>query len=233
MLAKSIMNTNVVSLPPSATVKEIARTLYTQRISAVPIVDAHQQLVGIVSEGDLLYRSELGTEHRHSWWLSFFADPERRSHDYIKEHAKTAKDIMTSQVICVSGDTSVQVIADLLERHQIKRVPVLQEEKLIGIVSRVNLVQSLAVDPHDSKTQDERNTDQDIREALMSTIHNELGIQTTSVNIIVEHGVVHLWGFVDGKHEKKALQIAAENIAGVKQVDSRLIRISSLPAYGY
>lgn len=127
MLAKSIMNTKVISISPSATIKDIASTLYKHRISAVPVVDTQQRLLGIVSEGDLVFRKEFGTEHRRSWWLSLLAGSEHQAYDYIKSHAETARDIMTTQVISVTEETPVQEIADLLERHRIKRVPVLQE----------------------------------------------------------------------------------------------------------
>lgn len=232
MLAKSIMNTKVITILPSTTIKNIAELLYTQSISAVPVVDKQNRLLGIVSEGDLIYRKEIGTEHRRSWWLSLFSGSEHLANDYIKSHAGTAKDIMTTKVISVTEDTSVQAIAELLERHRIKRVPVLRNDVIVGIVSRANLVQSLAVGLDKSLSTEESHSDLSIREALVNTLHDELGIRTTSLNIIVENSVVHLWGFVDGKQELKAIQVAAEYIDGVRAVDSRLKLFSSLPAYG-
>ena len=232
MLAKPIMNTKVITILPSTTVKDIAKLLYTQSISAVPVVDEQNKLLGMVSEGDLMYLKEIGTEHRRSWWLSFFSNSESLADDYIKCHAGTAKDIMTTEVISVTEETSVQEIAELLEGHRIKRVPVLRNGLIVGIVSRANLVQSLAVGLDQPQTSEESHSDLSIREALVNTLHDELSIRTTSLNIIVENGVVHLWGFVDGEQELKAIRVAAENIDGVIEVDSRLKRFSNLPAYG-
>jgi len=233
MLAKSIMSTQVVSISLSTSVKDIARTLYEHRISAVPVVDPQKRLIGIVSEGDLIFREELGTEHKRSWWLSFFADSERDAYDYVKSHARTANDIMTSHVISVTEETPVQEIADLLQRHQIKRVPVLRSDKIVGIVSRANLIQRLAVGSGDIAASEVNSSDQTLRENLLNTLHDALGIQAHTLNVIVNDGVVHLLGFVDGKQERKAVQVAAENINGVRQVDNHLTVSSSVPAYGY
>lgn len=232
MYAKTVMNTVVVAVLPSTTVKQIAKILYEHRISAVPVIDKQERLVGIVSEGDLVFREELGTKSKQSWWLSFFEDTERRAHDYVKSHSTIARDIMTTKVISVTEETSVQQIAELLERHQIKRVPVLRDSKVVGIVSRANLVQSLAVGANKSESTDNTSSDLAIREELDKTLRSELGISMTPLNIIVKKGIVHIWGFVDGEQERRAIQIVAEGIEGVTQVDSRLILYSTIPAYG-
>ncbi len=231
MHARDIMSAGVLSIKPTTQVSEIAKLLNDHRISAVPVLDEHQRLLGIVSEGDLLRRQELGTERRRSWWLTMLSDMEQRASDYAKSHAKLAKDIMTTNVITVKEDTSAQAVADLLERHHIKRVPVLRDDKVIGIVSRANLIQGLAIRRPESLVNNSNVDDLTIRNSLISTLKKELDLSLTTVNIIVEDGVVHLWGMVDGAEERKAVRVAAENTEGVTKVDSRLILSSAIP-YG-
>src|SRR5436190_4302351 len=140
MKAVDIMTARVVTARPDTRVSALAHLMSDNGISAVPIVDAEDRVVGIVSEGDFLRRGETDTQRRRGRWLRAFADPETLAGEYVKANGRTAADVMTRQVISVVEDTSVPDIVDLLERHDIKRVPVLRERKLVGIVSRGNLV---------------------------------------------------------------------------------------------
>ena len=124
MQAKDVMTPNVVTVTPDASVKDIAELLLERQISALPVVDAEQKIVGIVSEGDLLRRPETGTERRRSWWLSLFSSSEERAADYVKGHGRRAEEVMTRNVVTVEEDTPLNKIAELLERRRIKRVPV-------------------------------------------------------------------------------------------------------------
>ena len=145
MKAKDIMTTPVVTIEPDTTVREIAALLLERRISGVPVVEAGR-LVGLVSEGDLLHRHEIGTDRdrpTRSWWLSLI-DGDPCPAEYVKSHARRARDIMTRDVISVAEDAPIAEIATVLETHRIKRVPVLRGEQLVGVVSRANLVQALA-----------------------------------------------------------------------------------------
>ena len=143
MNAADVMVTNVITVHPDASVKEIAEILLANRISALPVVDKAGSLVGIVSEADLIHRAEVGTERPSSWWLEFLAGKEALAQDFIKSHARRAADVMTRHVITVTADTPLTRIVSLLEKHRIKRVPVVDNGKVIGIVSRANLVQAL------------------------------------------------------------------------------------------
>ena len=232
MNAKDIMTTGILSIKPLTQVYDIANLLNKHRISAVPVLDEKQQLLGIVSEGDLLRRQELGTEQRYSWWLSLLSGKEKQAHDYSKSHAVKAKDIMTKNVVTVEEDTSLLEIADLLERSHIKRVPVLRDNKMVGIVSRANLIQSLAVRAPHATALDSDTDDRTIKETLVRNLRDDLGFTLATVTIIVEDGVVNIWGMVDGNEERNAIRISAENIPGVKKVDSRLTLYSSLIAHG-
>ena len=224
MLAKDVMTTAVVTVLPGTEVREIAALFLERRISAVPVVDAQGELRGIVSEGDLLNRPESGTLHRKSWWLRLFAGSDDQAREYLRVHGRRAEDVMTEQVVTVTEDTPLAKIASLLERHRIKRVPVMRERKLVGIVSRANLLQGLAAWQPQAPVKRE---DRDIRESLLKALA-EAGLPMFQVNVIVAEGVVQLWGGVETKSQHQAALAAAEDTPGVKRVDDHLGIISSM-----
>src|SRR3974390_1423747 len=145
MRAIDVMTTEVVTVDENATVPELAKLMSDRGISAIPVVDRDNRVIGMVSEGDLLHRAETGTERRRSWWLDMVASTNRLAGDYIKSHSVQVKDVMTRNVLSVTETTPVADIALLLETNRIKRVPVVRDGKLVGIVSRANLVQALAM----------------------------------------------------------------------------------------
>ena len=144
MQAQDIMTTNVITVYPDASIQYIAKRLIENRISAVPVVGMDGRLAGIVSEGDLMRRSEASTERHSSWWLFLLASPEETARNYVKAHGKHAADVMTRRVITVNENTSMQEVAETLEKHRIKRVPVMSGDKLLGIISRANVIRGLA-----------------------------------------------------------------------------------------
>jgi CBS domain-containing protein len=222
MLAKDVMTTPVLTVSPDATVMEVAKLLLDRHISAAPVVDADGKLLGVVSEGDLMRRAEAGTERRTSWWLSLISDPQDDAREYLKSHGLHAGEVMTRNVLSVSEDTSLQEIAALLEKHRIKRVPVLRDGKVVGIVSRANLLQALVAQPRPAAVAaDDRALRQTVLEALTAT-----GARTTYVNVVVSEGVVHLWGMAHSDEERSALRVAAEAVPGVKSVEEK---VSVLP----
>ena len=221
MQAKDVMTTNVVTVQPGTGVPEIVRLLLKHRISAVPVVDADQRILGIVSEGDLMRRTETDTESRHSWWLEAMLSTEDRAREYIKVHGRKASEVMTRHVVSVTEDTPLYEIAGLLEKHHVKRVPVARDGRLIGIVSRANLLHGFAAKEAES-TGPSSSDDQTIRENLLHTLAKEAGLDMALINVIVNDGVVQLWGLVGSGTEKKAAQVSAENTPGVKAVENNL-----------
>src|SRR5437016_10449224 len=143
MRAADVMTTDVVAVGPDARVVEVAETLLASRISAVPVIGEGGELVGIVSEGDLMRRSETGTERRRAWWLEALVGRTTLANDYVQANAQKVADIMTRNVVTATPDTPLGEIAALLERHHIKRVPIVRDGKILGIVSRANLIQAL------------------------------------------------------------------------------------------
>lgn len=218
MLAMDIMTKDVVTVSPDMDVHDVAQLMLMRRVSAVPVVDTDGRLAGIVSEGDLMRRTEARTERHASWWLSFFADPRVAARDFTKSHGRHARDVMTAKVITVSEDTPISEIAAILESHHIKRVPVMAQDKLVGIVSRANLLQALA--SHNVREVKPK-SDRDLRTKILDALR-DAGAATNFVNVLVDCGKVELWGGVWSEEERKATQVAAENVPGVKSVENHV-----------
>jgi CBS domain-containing protein len=221
MKARDIMTSVVITVNPSTKVAEIAKLLLDRHISAVPVTDESRRVLGVVSEGDLVRRQEIGTTKRHSWWLNLLADPATRAAEYTKTHAMTARDVMSQPVISVGGDASLGEIADKLERNRIKRVVVLDGGRLVGIISRANILQALATvkrfEVHLSAG------DQQIRHRIQEALTKEPWASVGNINVTVDDGVVTFWGFAGSDEERQASRVLAENVPGVKRVDDRRI----------
>ena len=229
MQAADIMTTNVITVRHDTEVREIASLLLKHRISAVPVVDDGMRIVGLVSEGDLIRRVETGTDAPHSWWLADVLSTHDKTADYIKSHGRHAADVMTENVITVSSDTSLADIAGILEKHHIKRVPVAENGRLIGIVSRANLLHGLIAH---GAARDElpKPSNQEVRERLLQELSQAAGADAPLINATVVDGVVQLWGNVDSCMKKKAAEVAAENIPGVASVENNIRVVPSWKA---
>ena len=219
MRAKDLMTTDVIAVGADATVKAVAQIMLSHRISAVPVTDKEGRLLGIVSEGDLLRRAETGTEPRRSWWLDLIASAEERADDYVRSHATHVRDVMTKRLVTVEEDTPLSTVAALLEEKRIKRVPVVKDERLIGIVSRADLLRGLATAKIEAAPAP---SDEAIRAEVMKRLRGEAGVRDWLMNVTVADGVVHLWGGVRSKEERAAARVAAESVAGVDTVDDHL-----------
>ena len=222
MIALDIMVADVVTVTPEATIQEVAQILSSKRISGLPVVDESGVVVGIVSEGDLLRRVEAGTEHERSWWLKLLMGRETLAAEYIKEHAAKVGDIMTRDVLAAKPDTPVTDIAALFEKNGIKRVPIIDGGKLVGIVSRANLVQALAK-MHRPDAAAKPLNDDELRERVMARLRTEAWAKTSLINVTVDTGAVDLWGIVDSEAEKQALRVAIEVTPGVRLVTNNVV----------
>jgi CBS-domain-containing membrane protein len=190
------------------------------RISGVPVLDKNGQLVGIITEGDLLRRAETGTERRRSPWSEWFSANSRMAADYIKSHARRVEDVMTREVASVGELATLGEIADLMETKRIKRVPVVHDGKIVGIVSRADLLQVLASGGAASTNED---NDRLIRDRLLAELRKQEWASPVESNVVVSDGVVHFWGTVGSDDERRALRVAAENIPGVRGIEDRTI----------
>lgn len=220
MKAADVMVTKVITVTPDVLVQDVAYILLSNRISAVPVVDDNGQLLGIVSEGDLMRRAEAGTGRHRPWWLAMLTGRDIRAVDYVKEHSRKITDVMTTKVVTATPDTSLDEIATLLESNGIKRVPIVEYGKMVGIVSRANLLQALASmrQPHDVDADDAV-----IREGLVARLEAAPWTHPALINVIVQDGMADLWGIVDSQAEKKAVCVVAEITPGVRAVNDHLI----------
>lgn len=221
MKARDLMTTNVVTVKPDTKVRDVAALMLEKHISGVPVLDDNGKLVGMISEGDLLRRPELGTEKHRRRWLAFFSRADEQAREFTKSHALRAGDVMTKQVLHVAEGTPLGDVVGLMEKHRVKRLPVLSKGKLVGIVSRVDLIRALATrqaepmpPPPDS--------DATIRAVMNDVLKNQDWALSAVVNVVVSDGVVHLWGVIDSDEQRQALRVAAENIPGVTAVEEHL-----------
>lgn len=217
MHARDVMTTPAITAAPETTLLEIVRTMLKHRISAVPIVDEHGALVGLVSEGDLVHRQEIGLKDRHSWWLSMFGNAAVLADEFVKSHGVTAREVMTTNVITADEDTPLWKIAETLEKEKIKRVPVMRDGSVVGVVSRANLLQALTLQQSKMLEQPSRE-DSEIRKELLDHLRNESWAELSHVNVMVSEGTVHVWGSVRSDAQRKALSVAAQGVSGVRDV---------------
>jgi len=222
MNASDIMVSDVITVKSSASVQEVAELLLKNRISALPVVDDAGKLVGMVSEGDLIHRGDAGTGHERPWWLRLLMGRDVLAAEFVKENSRTVADVMTRGVISAEPGTPVADVAMILERHRIKRVPIVANGKIVGIVSRANLIQALAAARNDVLPA-QRIDDAALREKIFSRLKSEPWAKPSLVNVTVSDGTVHLWGIVDTAAEKQALRVAVQVTPGVKAVNDNLI----------
>ncbi len=227
LTAADVMTRAVITVKPETSIHEIAKLLCDHHISGVPVIDDEERLLGIVSEGDLIGHAHLAGEQRRSWWQTFLNGPTVLAQHYAKSHGRTASDVMTDEVVTVLETTAIADTARTLEQHRIKRVPVLRDGRLIGIVTRSNLLQVLATT---DVSKPMNVADRIIRERLNDELEDQPWAYLLSKNIVVENGVVHLFGIVQSEEERHAIRLAAENQAGVKAVEDHL---AIVPAAAY
>lgn len=222
MLAKDIMTTDVITVAPDTPVAEIASTFLDRHISAVPVSSDGKSIVGIVSEGDLMRRPEAETDRRtRSWWLTAFTDASELAGEFKKSHGQTAADVMTKNPIVVDVETPVAEIAQLLEKNHIKRVPVMRDGALVGIVSRANLLRALAARKRTPLASVSK-SDKAIHEKLTSALADEAWAEMGLINVTVYDGVVELWGLAKTGTQIDAYIIAAREVPGVKTVENHI-----------
>jgi len=231
MKAQELMTRDVVTVGLGTSVTDIASLLVRRRIGAVPVVTAENYVVGIVSESDLFRRAELRTEPRRSWLLELFADRDALAHEFTRVHGQAASDVMTRPVIAVKEDAEIAEVARLLDAHKIKRVPVLRERKLVGIVSRADIVRAL-VPSAPALHEPTRPDDGTIRKVLLGEMRKQPWLSMMCISVVVEHGVVELSGLIDSEDQRRALRILVQAVPGVRKVSDHLFILPSPIAGG-
>ncbi len=220
MKAHAIMSRNVITATPAQPVREIAALMTEKRISGIPVVSADGKVVGIVSESDLLRRSEIGTEPTRKWWLNFFSDPDALARQYTKTHGLRAEDVMTRPVISVSEDADLSEIASTLERQKIKRLPVLRDGKLVGIISRADLVRALS---QAAEAERPPVDDEVLEKLLLEKMRAQDWLDGTFINLAVRNGVVELNGAIASAEQRRALRVLIEEMDGIHRINDQLV----------
>lgn len=223
MRVRDVMVAPVITVTPSTSVQEAAKLLLERKISAAPVLDEKGTLVGIVSEGDLLHRVEAGTERHRAWWLQAFVEDDSLAAEYVKSHGRKVSDVMTRSVMTATPETPLHEVATLMEKNAIKRLPILENGHLVGIVSRANLLQAVA---SARQLLEITPSDKAIRDRILASLKAEAWAHTGLLNVTVSDGIVDLWGVAESKAERKALKVAAESTPGVRAVNDNLVTLS-------
>lgn len=230
MKVADVMTSPVITVAPTSTIAEAARLMLQYRISGLPVVDPEGAVVGMVTEGDLLRRAETGTGRHRARWLEFLISPGRLAKEYAAEHARRVDEVMTADVISVAPGDTLEEVVRRMERHRIKRVPVIEAGRLVGIISRANLVRALlhnlpqvsdgaAVDDHQ------------LRQRILDEIARQPWGPCASVDVRVADGVVELFGTITDERERAGLRILAENMSGVKAVRDNLVWVEPVSGF--
>jgi CBS-domain-containing membrane protein len=219
MKAHDVMTWGAITVEADASVARAVRLMLQNKISGLPVIDSDGHLAGIVTEGDFLRRGELGTERRRPRWLEFLVGPGRLAAEYVQSSGRKVSEIMTSEVQTITPETPLDDVVRLMERHRIKRLPVVQDGKLVGIVSRANLLHALASVAREVKST--ASDDATIREQIMAECAKQPW--APHVNVVVRDGVAELWGVITDERERQAFIVAAENVPGVNAVRDHLV----------
>lgn len=224
MRARDIMTTNVVTVTPETSVPAIAELLLSRNISGVPVTDENGAVVGIVTEGDLIQQGESGATHT-SWWLRLFGDSADTAGHYIKTHGKNAADVMTRTVMTMEEDALIGDIARAMAERHIKRIPIVADGQLVGIVSRSNLLRGVLTRETDTGSSTD---DREIKDTILKAVNEQGWVTHGTLNVIVSAGGVELWGWVESAAERRALTLLAQDVKGVSRVEDHL---GAIPHY--
>lgn len=225
MRAHQIMTRPVITVTPEITIVEAADTMLQKHVSGLPVVDAAGKLVGIISESDFIRRSEIGTQRKRGRFLKFILGPGKAATDFVHEHGRRIAEIMTKEPLTITEDAALEEIVELMEQNNVKRLPVIRGDKIVGIVSRANLLQavaSLAREVPDPTADDDH-----IRNRIINALEKNDWCPF-GLSVIVRDGIVHLSGVITEEGSRQAAMVAAENITGVKKVHDHLCWVDTM-----
>ncbi len=224
MQVRHVMTRNVISVRANQPVLEAAQMMLQNRISGLPVVDVAGALVGIVTEGDFLRRGEIGTQRRRPKWLEFLVGPGRLAAEYVHSAGRTVEEVMTPDPATVGEGDSLETVVELMERRHVKRLPVLRNGRIVGIVSRANLMDALI--EHARYTHGPAPDDGTIRDRILAAFAEVNW--PPKINVAVHNGIAELSGIITDERERKGLIVAAENVAGVKGVHDHLVWVEPM-----
>jgi len=223
MIVSDVMTRKVLSVSPDETVEHAANLMLRHGISGLFVVDAKGTLVGVVTEGDLLRRDEIGTERHRPWWLRVLVSPGKQALDFTRAHGRKVSDIMTPEVICVGTDTPLEDVVETMERQRIKRVAVTENGHMVGVVARSDLLRALLTHEREKQPPRAQDDDRTIRTNILAALESASWTPLTTLNVTVASGVVDIWGTITNPDERRAICVIAENVPGVKTVHDHLV----------
>lgn len=221
MNASDVMTRKVVTVEARTSIAAAIGLMLDNHVSGLPVVNDAGKVIGILTEGDLLRRGETGTERQRPRWLEILMGPGRLASEYVRTHGRKVEDIMTRDLVSVAEDTPLDEVVQLMERHRIKRVPVLDGDALIGIISRADLLRALARALEGGSAQTAG--DDEIRQRILAELANAAWVPRDGLAITVMNGIVDLNGVILDEKEREALRVAAENVPGVTAVEDHLV----------
>jgi CBS domain-containing protein len=226
MLARQIMSHQVITVGVDTPVVDAIKIMLSHHVSGLPVVDSAGKLVGIVSEGDFIRRAEIGTERQRGRWLTCLAGAERVAFDFARAHGRRIGQIMTAEPITIGEETPLPKIVEVMEKHGIKRLPVMRENIIVGMVTRADFLPAVAKVARniESLSQD----DDQIRNAVIATMARAPW-RPCALNVGVYEGIVSLRGNIRSERGRQAAIVAAENVPGVKRVEDHLEKVSYPP----
>jgi CBS domain-containing protein len=223
MIVADVMTRHVISVPPDATVEEAARLMLARGISGLFVVDKAGDLAGVVTEGDLLRRDEIGTERERPRWLRWLVSPSRQAADFTRAHGRHVRDVMTEDVIAVASTAPLEEVVATMERNRIKRLPVTEAGRVTGVVSRSDLLRALIGQIRDAAPIE--TDDRTLRTTILDTLHAQSWAPATTLTVTVAKGVADIWGSVTNENERNAVRVVVENTPGVTKVHDHLVFI--------
>jgi CBS-domain-containing membrane protein len=227
MRAVDVMTVDPVSISPDDSIVEAIRLMLQRKFSGLPVVDGTGVLVGIVTEGDLLRRTETGTQRKRPRWIEFLIGSGRLANEYVQASGRKIHDVMTYDVHTVTEDTPLDDIVQQMERYQIKRLPVVRDGKLVGIVTRANVLRALASVIGET-TLVTTADDAGIRSRIYAELQKQPWAPVNMLDIVVRDGVAHLWGVLLDERQREAIRVVAENTPGVKGIEDHLVWVEPI-----
>jgi CBS domain-containing protein len=229
MQVRDVMTRNVISVKADDSILNAAQLMLQNHISGLPVVDAGGALIGVVTEGDFLRRGEIGTTKHRPKWLEFLLGPGRLAEEYVHSSGRKVGEVMTPNPYTASEDDTLEKVVGLMERHRIKRLPVLRNGQLVGIVSRANLMHALASLARE--TPPASGDDATIRDRILAALAKQNW--AFAVNVVVKNGVAEVWGTIMDEREREACIVTVENVAGVKAVHDHLVWVEPMSGMAF
>ncbi len=226
MKVSDYMRIETITASADMKASDVASQMVRSHVSGMPVVDKSNKVVGIITEGDLLRRAEIETEHHRPRWLQFLLGSSRLAEDYVKSHARTVKDIMSKDVAVIDSNAPLDDAVEMMERRGVKRLPVVNGGTLVGIISRADILAAFVYKARSEKK--ESASDGEIRQAIISEFEKNKWLHGDRLSIVVRNGEVDISGTVMSESERKAFVTLAESAAGVKKVHDHLIYVDPI-----